>query len=230
MEQTTATRNQKQEESDVSPIFALALGALAGYPARMLSMRLIEDRVDDVPASRLMEGPYSLAIWMSASALGWGAIAFALGGSSPAQVAYAIAIFEIVLCIGAVDGLIRKIPNELLISLLLVFLASRLSDGGLKGFQSNLFGAVLASVVFLLPSRLGLNIGWGDVKYAFVAGLCFGLLSFVQIMLVAAAGLGVYAVYLYATKKGNLKTQAAMGPYLSLGVVATMLFPVLSTL
>jgi Flp pilus assembly protein protease CpaA len=208
----------------------LALGALAGYPARMLSCRLIEDRVESVPESKLMQGRYSLPLWMSASSLGWCAIALALPTASVAQLAYTIAIFEIVLCISAVDGLIRKIPNELLISLILMFLASRLTEGGFTGIKSNLFGAILASVVFLVPSRLGLNIGWGDVKYAFVAGLCFGLLSFVQIMLVAAAGLGVYAVYLYATKKGTLKSSAAMGPYISLGVVATMLFPILSGL
>lgn len=214
----------------MSPIVALALGALAGYPARMLSRRLIEDRVESVPESRLMQGRYSLPLWMSASSLGWCAIALALPTASAAQLAYTIAIFEIVLCISAVDGLIRKIPNELLISLILMFLASRLTEGGFTGIKSNLFGAILASVVFLVPSRLGLNIGWGDVKYAFVAGLCFGLLSFVQIMLVAAAGLGVYAVYLYATKKGTLKSSAAMGPYISLGVVATMLFPILAGL
>ncbi len=214
----------------MSPIIALGLGALAGYPARMLSRRLIEDRVESVPASKLFDGPGSLAIWMAASALGWGTIVLALGGASAAQLAYTIAIFEIVLCISAVDALIRKIPNELLISLLLVFLASRLAEGGLAGFQNNLFGAGVASVVFLLPSRLGLSIGWGDVKYAFVAGLCFGLLSFVQIMLVAAAGLGVYAVYLYATKKGNLKSHAAMGPYISLGVFSAMVYPLLTKL
>lgn len=212
------------------PIVALALGALAGYPARMLSCRLIEDRAESVPESKLMQGRYSLPLWMSASSLGWCAIALALPTASVAQLAYTIAIFEIVLCISAVDGLIRKIPNELLISLILMFLASRLTEGGFTGIKSNLFGAILASVVFLVPSRLGLSIGWGDVKYAFVAGLCFGLLSFVQIMLVAAAGLGVYAVYLYATKKGTLKSSAAMGPYISLGVVATMLFPILSGL
>lgn len=212
----------------MSPIVALALGALAGYPARMLACRLIEDRVDSVPELKLMQGRASLALWMSASALGWGAIALALASASTAQIAFAIAIFEIVLCIGAVDGLIRKIPNELLIALMLVFIASRLTEGGFAGFKSNLFGAALASVIFLLPSRLGLSVGWGDVKYAFVIGLCFGLLNFVQIMLVMAAGLGVYAVYLYAAKKGNLKTQAAMGPYISLGVVSTMIFPVLT--
>lgn len=211
-------------------IIALALGALAGYPARMLTRRLIEDRVDCVPDSGLVQGRYSLLLWMSASSFGWGAIAFALRSASPAQIAYTIAIFEIVLCISAIDGLIKKIPNELLVSLLLLFLASRLMGGGFSGLKSNIFGAILASVVFLVPSRLGMSIGWGDVKYAFVAGLCFGLLSFVQIMLVAAAGLGVYAIYLYATKRGTLKSKAAMGPYISLGVVATMLFPVLTGL
>ncbi len=212
----------------MSPMIALALGALAGYPARMLAVRLIEDRVESVPESKLMQGRYSLPIWMSASSLGWCAVALALPAASVAQLAYTIAIFEIVLCISAVDGLIRKIPNELLVSLMLIFLASRLTGGGLAGIKSNLFGAILASVVFLVPSRLGLCIGWGDVKYAFVAGLCFGLLSFVQIMLVAAVGLSVYAVYLYATRKGTLKTSAAMGPYISLGVVATMLFPMVT--
>ncbi len=212
----------------MSPIVALALGALAGYPARMLACRLIEDRVDSVPESKLMQGRASLALWMGASALGWGAIALALTTASMAQLAFAIAIFEIVLCIAAVDGLIRKIPNELLIALMLVFLASRLNDGGFAGLKSNLFGAGLASVIFLIPSRLGLMVGWGDVKYAFVIGLCFGLLNFVQVMLVMAAGLGMYAIYLFVTKKGNLKTQAPMGPYLSLGVVSTMLFPVLT--
>lgn len=214
----------------MSPIIALGLGALAGYPARMLSYRLIEDRVQEFPESKLMQGRLSLVLWMTASALGWGAIALALGAASTAQLAYTIAIFEIVLCISAVDGLIRKIPNELLISLLLVFLASRLTEGGLAGFKNNLFGAGIASIVFLIPSKLGLNIGWGDVKYAFVAGLCFGLLSFVQIMLVMAAGLGVYAIYLYATKKGTFKTSAAMGPYLSLGVFSAMVFPLLARL
>lgn len=212
----------------MSPIIALALGALAGYPARMLACRLIEDRVDDVPDSKLMRGHASLALWMSASAFGWAAIALALPTATPAQLAYTLAIFEIVLCISAVDGLIRKIPNELLVSLLILFFASRVAEGGFAGFKSNLFGAILASVVFLLPSKLGLAIGWGDVKYAFVIGLCFGLLNFVQVMLVAAAGLGVYAVYLYATKKGTLKSQAAMGPYISLGVFSAMVFPLLT--
>ena len=91
----------------MSPIIALALGALAGYPARMLACRLIEDRVGDVPDSKLMRGHASLALWMSASAFGWAAIALALPTATPAQLAYTLAIFEIVLCISAVDGLIR---------------------------------------------------------------------------------------------------------------------------
>lgn len=213
----------------MSPVIALIGGALAGYPAKTLTTRLIEDRVDNVPSSKLTDGRGSLAIWMAASAVLWLAVSLVMAASSTAELAFAIAVCEIVLCISAVDGLIKKIPNELLITLVLVFFASRIT-GGLAGFKWNLLGAILASVVFLIPSRLGMNIGWGDVKYAFVAGLCFGLLSFVQIMLVMAAGLGVYAVYLGVTKKGTLKSSAAMGPYLSLGVVATMLFPVLTNL
>lgn len=211
----------------MTPAVALIAGGLSGIPAKLVATRLIEDRVDDLPESRVISGRSASIIWIVVSAAGWLALTLASGAAGSAGLAYNIAMFEIVVCISAVDGVIKKIPNELLLSLLLVFLAGRLANGGLTGIRSNIFGALLAGVVFLVPSLIGLNIGWGDVKYAFLLGLCFGLLPFIEIMLVMAAGLGIYAAYLTITKRGNLKTRAPMGPYISLGVIAAMLFPVL---
>lgn len=211
----------------MQPITALLFGALAGIPARFAAGRLIADRVEAPLSGMLLNGRFSLAVWAGGSGLGWCLIALCMKNASFAELIFPLAIFELVLCLSAVDSLIKKIPNELLISLILVFLASRLTAGGFAGFQDNLIGAAVATVVFLIPSRLGMNVGWGDVKYAFVIGLCFGILNFLQTMLVMAAGLGVYALVLTVTKKGGLKTKAPMGPYLSLGVVTTLLFPVL---
>jgi prepilin signal peptidase PulO-like enzyme (type II secretory pathway) len=45
-----------------------------------------------------------------------------------------------------------------------------------------------------------------------------------------AVGLLVFLVYLIVTKKGSLKTSVPMGPYLSLGAVITVLFPVFGDL
>ena len=80
----------------------------------------------------------------------------------------------------------------------------------LSGFVAGLFGAVIGSTFEMLGSLL--------------------LTIYLQAALVMAVGLLVYLVYLIATKKGSLKTKSPMGPYLSLGVIVTVLFPMFGEL
>jgi len=68
-------------------------------------------------------------------------------------------------------------------------------------------------------------MGAGDVKFAGVIGFAFGFYSFFQAMVLMGFMVLLYLLYLLITKKGNLKTATPMGPYLSLGLVLTMLFP-----
>ena len=211
------------------PILAAA-GALCAIPTRILARRLIHNRTEEQSTSRILYGRLSLGVWMGICMLAWSLIAAVLQGAGMVRLIQSVLVFQIILCLSAVDIVIRRIPNELLLALLLAYAAGHTVSPGWSSFTSNLLGAVIAAAVFILPSKLGMNIGWGDVKYATVIGFCFGLTGILQVMLVTGVSLGFYAVYLYWSRRGNLKSTAAMGPYISLGAMATMVFPVLHTI
>lgn len=212
------------------PIFAL-VGGLMALPARALAKKLVRDRQGEPCESRMLCGMYSAEAWVAVSILGWALIAAANQTAGMVRLIQFVCVFEIMLCLSAVDFVTRRIPNELLAALLLVFVIGTAAEGGTAGttLTSKLLGALIASVVFILPSKMGMNIGWGDIKYATVIGLGVGLAGFLQVTAVMALALGAYAVYLYLARRGTVKSFAAMGPYLSLGVMSTLVFPVLQT-
>ncbi|NLX92403.1 MAG: hypothetical protein GXZ02_00800 [Clostridiales bacterium] len=137
---------------------------------------------------------------------------------------------SVVLNIAAVDYLIRKIPNELLLILLLtkiIFLVLSFERGSsvFDMVMGPLVGLAIGFFIFSIPSMFNILIGAGDVKFSATIGFCLGYLLFFQAMVIMAIIMLLFLVYLLATKKGTLKTATAMGPYLSIGVVLTMIFP-----
>lgn len=210
------------------PVFAV-IGALVALPARSLSQKLIRDRQGEPCVSRMLCGTHSAAGWAVISMLGWALIAAANREAGMVRLIQFVCVFELMLCLSAVDILIRRIPNELLLALLSVFVIGGIAGGTLQ-FKSNLLGALIAAAAFTLPSKMGVNIGWGDVKYAAVIGFGLGLIGFLQVTAVMAITLGIYTVYLYVTRRGSIKSFAAIGPYLSLGAVSALVFPVLQTI
>ncbi len=211
------------------PIFAAA-GALCAIPTRTLARRLINNRTEEQSTSRILYGRLSLGLWMGICTLAWSLIAAMTQEAGMVRLIQSVLVFQIILCLSAVDIVIRRIPNELLLALLLAYAAGHTVSPGWSGFTSNLLGAAVAAAVFMLPSKLGMIIGWGDVKYAVVIGFCFGLTGILQVMLVMGLSLGVYTAYLYLSRRGSVKSTAAMGPYISLGAMATMVFPVYHTI
>ncbi|HWR24429.1 MAG TPA: prepilin peptidase [Feifaniaceae bacterium] len=211
------------------PVYAL-IGALLAIPTRALATKLVRDRQGEPCESRVLSGTYSAEAWVFVCALGWALIAAANQTAGVVRLIQFVCVFEILLCLSAVDLVTRRIPNELLAALLLVFIAGEAAGGsGVQGLKSKLLGALVAAVVFVLPSKAGMDIGWGDIKYATVIGLGLGIVGFLQVTAVMALALGAYAVYLYASRRGTVKSFAAIGPYLSLGVMSTLVFPVLQT-
>lgn len=207
-------------------LFAL-VGALAGLPLKAYTGRLVRERETEPRVHRMLCGRLAALAWIALSSLGPALIAAALPAVPMVRLIQYALMFFAILCLSAVDIAVRCIPNALLMAILLAFLGGNVALGDFGNILSGLLGAVVATVVFLFPSRMGMNIGWGDIKYAAVIGLCFGLAGLLQVTLVMGLALAVYAAYLLLTKRGNLFTTAAMGPYLSLGAMTTMVFPVL---
>jgi Flp pilus assembly protein protease CpaA len=136
----------------------------------------------------------------------------------------------ILISISAVDADIRKIPNSLLISLLLVKAATLLAGLDLTGFINALWGFGAAVLLFVVLSFFKAGIGMGDVKLTAVMGFCLGFIGLCQTVAVMGVCMGIYALVLLITRKGGLKTQAALAPPLSLGMAVTLLFPIAQAL
>ena len=136
--------------------------------------------------------------------------------------------------IAVVDSIIRKIPNSLLLVMIVthavyavyVSIATKTS----QVLIASLIGAFIGLFACTAPSLLRIPVGAGDIKYSGVIGLCLYLGGYLQAMVIMGLlALGAYIV-LKVTKKGGMKTLIPMGPFLSAGTVISMCFPLIDSL
>ena len=127
--------------------------------------------------------------------------------------------------VSAVDIALRRIPNALLLGMMLLKIADIVIGGvyGKINVVEVLFYTVISMVAIYvlctLPSIVGITMGAGDIKYCSVLGFVFGIVGFAQAMIVMSIFLVFYWFYLKKTKTGNMKTAAPMGPFLSIGAL-----------
>ncbi len=209
-------------------LIASLAGLLAGFLFHALAVIQVNKRAKEERQKKIIRQPYILISWMLLSALLFNLL-FLRTENIFQRIEYCIYI-SIALNIAAVDKLVCKIPNMLLLALMLtktIFIILGIVRGE-KVFDTivyPLIGLGCGFVLFLIPSLFHVKIGAGDLKFSGVIGFCLGIFNFIQAMIIMSAALLVYLVYLLLTKKGNLKTAAAMGPFLSFGCVLTMLYP-----
>lgn len=204
-------------------ILSILFGGLVGECMRRLSIKLINNRSEEVLQTPLLISRWSPIVWMLVGAAGCSIISV-LVAELVCSVGFMV-IFMALLCISAVDKCIRKIPNELLIVLLVFKVVTIAINADYNGLVSSIIGFVAGLFLFMIPSQVGIGIGWGDVKFAAVIGFCVGWIGMFEAVAVMAVAMGIYSLYLLITRKGTLKTKVAMGPPLSLGMVIALLFP-----
>lgn len=207
----------------------ILIAATAGYLMGVLSLKLtrflVAKRIQNAGEVLLKDRFSSYYIWGILSAVAYVLISQITGFGLTSM--EGVLLFSLCLCLSVVDYRIRKIPNELLLALIIIKAVLLVIDYKPYGLIKAIIGFALGIVIFMVPSFLGINIGWGDIKYAAVAGFYLGAVSLLQVIIVMALGLGAYTIYLLVSKRGNLKTAAALGPYISLGIIVTMLFPII---
>jgi prepilin signal peptidase PulO-like enzyme (type II secretory pathway) len=125
-----------------------------------------------------------------------------------------------------VDAVVRKIPNPLLLSMLVVEAAyvayHCISTKSAEIIPGIFIGFFIGMIVCLIPSVLKIPMGAGDIKYSGVIGICLYATGYFQSMIIMAVLVALFYVYLKISKKGGMKTQVPMGPFLSVGTVITM--------
>jgi len=203
----------------------ILLGAASGYAAFLVSRRMVRTR-----SGMLIEGllfskkalPYIGCIIASAGFVG----VYLITDNQFAFAEYA-AVFTLCLCIGTVDSAIKKIPNSLLLTLILSKAVFMIVNNSLGEIKRSLVGFFAAALIFTLPSMLRIKVGAGDTKLAAVTGFYLGISGFLQAMIIMALLIGIYGIFLIISRKGNLKSQTAMGPYMAFALITTLVFPII---
>lgn len=214
-------------------IYGGALGLLAALAFNRIAIFQIKNRTDETAKIEAVKNTATVVVWVLLSGILFAA-SFAIFKDTAARLE-AIAYISIAISIGIVDLDIKKIPNSSVLALLIVRTAAlvyAIATGVpiKESLLPSLVGLAAGFILYQLPMFFGIPIGTGDVKYSSAIGYCLGAFGYLQAALVMAAGLVIYLIYLLATKKGSVKTKAPMGPYLSLGVVVTVLFPMFGEL
>lgn len=207
----------------VFQVICMVVGAIVGILSRQISVYLIQQRVPSDAEGSMRKDLFPGIIWSIVFAGVYGIVS-GMDAGYIMRIEYML-LFSICFCTAVIDLEIRKIPNPLLLALLtgrIIFLAIRHDPNEI---MMAAIGLATGFVLFLLPSFLHMNIGGGDIKFAAVVGFCIGVMNLFQTIIVMAAGMAVLAVYLLVSKKGNLKTSTAVGPFISMGVLVTILFP-----
>jgi len=189
-------------------------GAVAGRLLLFGTVGLISARVEAVPDHWLIDGRYTHLCWTFLNASIW-LSAFVFYGVS-LQTFVCIFIFSVCLCISAVDIVIRKIPNILVLAL---FAAALLLmwNTSFAHFGDHLTGMAAGAGLFLAPFLIGKRSGSGDIKYAAAIGIFLGLYYSLLAFVIMSALFFLYTSVLFLTKKGGFKTKIALGPYMSAG-------------
>ncbi len=217
----------------IETVYGGALGIIAALAFNRISIFQIKRRSDENAKIEAVKTTAVIVAWVILSGILFAAV-FAIFKDTATRLE-AIAYISIAISIGVVDLDIKKIPNSSVLSLLIirtVAIVYALATGipAKQTLIPSLIGLAAGFILYQLPMLIGIPIGTGDVKYSAAIGYCLGAFGYLQAALIMAAGLIVYLIYLVATKKGSLKTAVPMGPYLSLGVVVTVLFPMFGEL
>ena len=212
-------------------LYGGAIGMLAGLAMNRIAVFQVKRRTEESTKREAVDNIVLAVIWALISGILF-AVIFKLYGTTAKRLEYC-AYISIVLAIGVVDLDIQKIPNLSVLALLVVRSAAVIYElvtgvSAREALFPSAIGLAAAFILYQIPLFFGMPIGTGDVKFASAIGYCLGLFGFLQSAVIMAVGLVFFLVYLMARKKGNLKTKVPMGPFLALGSIATMIYPIFS--
>lgn len=169
------------------------------------------------PFLRGIKGAISLPAALTQAGLALWGIYVGWQAPAPAQVVAALLVTGFLLAICLVDFQTRRIPNLLLL-ILLIWTAVQILWLRQPTLQASALGLLVGGGLFFLLALLGRGaLGAGDVKLAATVGALLGYpLVFAGLVSGALAG-GVAALVLLATRRAGRKDTMAYGPYLALG-------------
>ncbi len=210
----------------VSLIYGVGLGVVTIPLSKKLALSRTEDPAEVAPVNKAWVKVLSVVLGLAAS------FGIMFTADSPDLYIRNLLLLIPIFALSFVDAMVRKIPNSCLLSMLVIELVYVIyyciANKTMEILPSIFIGFFVGMVVCLIPSILKIPMGAGDIKYSGVIGICLYATGYFQSMVIMAILVALFYVYLKLTKKGGMKTQVPMGPFLSIGTVVTMCFSVFS--
>ncbi|MGN0521250.1 MAG: prepilin peptidase, partial [Eubacterium sp.] len=203
-------------------------GILLGTITIPLSKRLTLSRTDDpvkaVPLDKAVFKAGAIIIGVVSS------VAVMLTAETIELAVRNLLLLIPIFSISCVDALVRKIPNPLLLAIVIIQIVYAVyycvTTKDSKIFLTMIFGFFCGMIVCTIPSILKIPMGAGDIKYSGAIGLTLYAFGYIQSMVFMAVFVLIFYIYMKIKKKGGMKTQIPMGPFLSIGTVISMCFSI----
>ncbi len=202
--------------------WGVVLGVVTIFLSKRLTLKRTEDPVKAAPIDTPLFKAMSVVVGIVAS------VAVMLTATDTALAIRNELLLIPIASIAVVDSLVRKIPNPLLLFMIIVqavYLTYYSITNDVSILLTAGFGFFIGFASCAFTTLLKVPVGSGDTKYCACLGLCLYFTTFLQSMVLVGLTAIVCLVYLKITKKGGLKTMIPLGPLISLGSVISVCFP-----
>lgn len=132
-----------------------------------------------------------------------------------------VTVTALIIC-SYVDIRYRKVEKRIAGIYAAAVLAGRLAEGG-NGMAALLTGLVPGILFLFLSFVTRQGIGYGDSVLILILGASAGIEAELEILLLAFALSGIWAVVLFFRKRGNVRQEFPFVPFLLAGAVLEMI-------
>ena len=150
---------------------------------------------------------------------------YEMKGISFIEMTQCLLLWDAMFLIATIDFQVKKIPNKLLLVLLVVrviFLVLTFferPEDFVPILTSSLIGMAIGAFIILIVLLLSKGqVGAGDLKLFAVIGFFFGLSGLIQIMMYSLFLSALVAIVLLLSKKAKMKSTLPMAPFVFLGL------------
>ncbi|MDF2700964.1 MAG: peptidase prepilin type [Haloplasmataceae bacterium] len=206
-------------------IFYGVLGSIIGYKIPFASLKIIEfkNRKDDVRENSFLNSKILIVCLCLFNGLAWASAGYIIEND---LVALIIGIqITLGLIITYIDIKTRIIPNELVLTLIILGIIFQIINFGPKALIGSLISMIVMMFVFIsIAGFVGFGkVGAGDVKLAGAMGVALGYPLIITSVGVMAVVLLIFILIGMALKKIYLSTMLPMAPFMISGYVIGLL-------
>ncbi len=132
-------------------------------------------------------------------------------------------VISVMTPLSLIDFAIQEIPDGFHIAMIPAIILSFILFPEVT-LTSRIIGFFIISVPMVIIGELAGGFGGGDVRMMAVAGAMLGWKAILCAFLVGIFVALFYCIYIMATKKGDMQTAIAFGPYLAIGIVVAYFY------